>query len=334
MSEKLARLKESLDDYDFISCLRLIECERTDKPRQGHAARPADEIVRLSQKPATGFQGRSLDSMEERTGHHDYQLFCNFFGLLGTNGALPLHLTEYADQRARHHQDPTFAAFVDMFNHRMLSLFYRASAEFDPAINFDRPDDNGLERIVAAFGGYFSSAARNRDEIPDYIKFFNAAWMGGQTKSPDGIVALLEQYFTLPVKVDEFTGDWLTLPESATTMIGRSSQVASLGVSTYLGRRAWSVGHKFTVIIGPLLWGDYLSFKPGGRRARELFQLMKNYVGDEWDWDVKLAIAEGEIRGCSLNRQAALGFNSFLGGKGAAIGSARSIRVNKSVLNN
>lgn len=333
MSDKLANLKESLHDYDFISCLRLIECERTDKPRQGHAARPADEIVRLSQKASTSFQGQALHLIEERTGHHDYRLFCNFFGLLGTNGALPLHLTEYADQRTRHHQDPTFAAFVDMFNHRMLSLFYRASAEFDPAINFDRPDDNGLERIIAAVGGYFSPTARDRDDIPDYIKFFNAAWMGGQVKSPDGVVALLGQYFTLPVKVDEFTGDWLTLPDSAITIIGRRSQVASLGVSTYLGRRAWSVGHKFTVVLGPLSWDDYLSFKPGGRRANELFQVMKNYVGDEWDWDVKLAIAEGETQGCSLNHQAALGFNSFLGGKGSAVVSARNIRLNKSVMN-
>ncbi|MFK7997912.1 MAG: type VI secretion system baseplate subunit TssG [Granulosicoccus sp.] len=333
MSEGIERLVSALDDFDFISCLRLVECERTDRPRVGKATRPSDEVIRLSQKASTGFKGRALDSIEERKGHHEYQLFCNFFGLFGTNGPLPLHLTEYADQRVRHHQDPTFAAFVDMFNHRMLSLLYRASAELDPAINFDRPDDNALEPIIAAFGGYLPSAARQRDTIPDYEKFSNAAWMGRYTKSPDGIVALIEQYFSLCAKVEEFTGDWLTLPDSAQTVIGRRSQIASLGVSTYLGKRAWSVGHKFTIILGPLLWNEYQSFKPGGLRARELYQLMKNYVGDEWDWDVRLVIAEGNVCGFSLNRQAALGFNSFLGGKTHAVGSTREVCINKSVLN-
>ncbi len=309
-----------------------MECHHKDKPRQGCGVRPAEDIVRLSQKASTSFQGRALDSMMPDKGPHKYRLFCTFLGLLGTNGALPLHLTEYAQQRTRHHQDPAFAEFVDMFNHRMLSLFYRAIAEFDPAINLDRQNDNAMESMIAALGGYLPRAAKQRDSIPDYLKFFQAGWLGSQVKSPDGIVALIGQYFCVPVSVDEFTGDWLTLPESAQTMIGRRAGTAQLGVSTYLGRRAWSVGHKFTVVLGPLSWDACVSFKPGGRRARELSELMKNYVGDEWDWDVELVMLADKVQGSCLDRRSTLGFNAFLGNTSGRAAGTRSIWMNRRVL--
>ena len=45
------------------------------------------------------------------------------FGLLGPNGPLPLHLTEYVRERLRHHADPTFARFLDLFHHRFALFF-------------------------------------------------------------------------------------------------------------------------------------------------------------------------------------------------------------------
>lgn len=55
-----------------------------------------------------------------------------FFGLGGPNGPLPLHLTEYMRERQRNHADPTSKRFLDVFHHRLLSLFYRAWAEARP----------------------------------------------------------------------------------------------------------------------------------------------------------------------------------------------------------
>ena len=327
MSELFDRLNASLGNFDFVSCLRAIECEQRDKPRVGYAARPSDESVRLSQRPSTGFKGQMLESIEEHTGTHDYRLFCNFFGLLGTNGPMPLHLAEYADRRSRHHQDNTFSEFVDLFNHRLLNYFYRATADLDPAINLDRPDNDGMADMLAAIGGILPEAARCRDSIPDYTKLYMAGNLGRYTKSPDGLSALVNQYFELRVHVEEFTGDWLNLPENAHTRLGRSQQTTTLGVSTYLGRRAWSIGHKFTLVLGPLSWSDYLSFEPGGKRAKELHQLIKNYMGGEWEWDVKLLIANKNIKRSRLDGKAALGFSGFLGAKKSALGSLHHTRL-------
>jgi predicted component of type VI protein secretion system len=56
------------------------------------------------------------------------RLGVRFFGLTGPQGPMPLHFTEYVRERARNHGDPTLARFLDLFHHRLLSLFYRAWA--------------------------------------------------------------------------------------------------------------------------------------------------------------------------------------------------------------
>ena len=69
---------------------------------------------------------------------------CRLFGLLGPNGPLPLHLTEYARERLRHAGDPTLSRFLDIFHHRFLALFYRAWAQAQPHVNRDRPERRSL----------------------------------------------------------------------------------------------------------------------------------------------------------------------------------------------
>ncbi len=309
--------KGNIRTCDFISVIREIECANPDMPRLGHAIRVDQEPVRLSQNIALGFQGPALHALTNHKGKHAQRLYCNFLGLLGTNGPMPLHYTEYADQRARHHSDSTFKDFIDLFNHRFLSLFYRASTQHDPAINYDRQDDDAITDIVSAFGGYFEPGAKDRDAMPDHAKRWHGAWMSSKCKSPDGLTAIIEQHFDLKAKVIEFVGGWLSLPDDALLRLGERRACAVLGKSAYLGRRVWSISHKFRLSVGPLSWQDYLSFKPGQSRAKVLHDFVRNYTGDELDWDVEFVIDKGEVGAFQLNRKQALGFDSWLTGSRA-----------------
>jgi len=53
------------------------------------------------------------------------RLIVNFMGLTGNIGILPYAYTEYIIERIRA-KDRTIEAFFDIFNHRMISLFYQA----------------------------------------------------------------------------------------------------------------------------------------------------------------------------------------------------------------
>ena len=65
----------------------------------------------------------------------------NFLGLFGPNGPMPVHITEYARERQLNAHDPTLVGFLDLFHHRILSLFYRAWAVNQKAADLDRPKD-------------------------------------------------------------------------------------------------------------------------------------------------------------------------------------------------
>ena len=212
LQQALAELPERIRSYEFIAAVRQLECARPDKPRVGDAVRVRDEIVRLSQHVGLGFQGTALQSLSAAKGAQEHRLHVNFLGLLGSNGPLPLHFTEYADQRSRHHADPTFREFLDLFNHRVLTYFYKASVQFDPTVSFDRPDANVYAEFLGALCGLMPEAAHDRDAIADAVKHYYPGWLSDSAKCPDGIVALLGDYFDLPVRVREWVGGWLPLP--------------------------------------------------------------------------------------------------------------------------
>jgi len=330
VTDDVDNIQNDIRHYDLASVVRRLDCLSPEKKKLGESSRLADESVRLSQNVALSFSGPSLDSLETLKGKHRLRLSNHFLGLLGSNGPLPLHYTEYADQRARHHRDPTFAEFLDIFNHRMLSHFYRAIAIFDPTINMDRPKSNEFDLFIGALGGYAPSASKKRDVISDHTKHFYSGWFSNKAKSPDGVKAIINGHFGFDVAVTEFIGGWLKLPTEGRAMLGH--QGVQLGKDLYIGKRVWSISHKFKITLGPMQWNDYVSFQPGGSRCKELEQLVKNYIGDEWDWDLELRVFESRVQPLVLNKTCSLGFTSWLTGKEAHTMAEQSVVINKSML--
>jgi len=156
MNQEIQALESAIGKHDFEAAIRKIVAQHPDKPSLGEATHLKDEYLRLSQSASLSFGGTALEKLESVGGvsAHEHRLYCRFQGLFGSNGALPLHFTEYALQRSLHEHDDTFREFIDLFNHRLLSLFYRASVQFDPIINHDRPQKNDFYLFLGALGGF------------------------------------------------------------------------------------------------------------------------------------------------------------------------------------
>ena len=65
----------------------------------------------------------ALSHWEPGTEGRPDRMLVHFFGLFGPDGPLPLHLTEHARDRRRHHQDPHFLRFADMSQEASDALF-------------------------------------------------------------------------------------------------------------------------------------------------------------------------------------------------------------------
>jgi type VI secretion system protein ImpH len=309
--EFFAALAETPYRYDFYQTLRRLECLYNSKPRWGRALRPGDEPVRLGQDPDLSFAPAPLAGFAPESDGRPARLQVRLFGLLGPNGPLPLHLTEYVRERLRHANDPTLSRFLDLFNHRFLALFYRAWAQAQPHVSRDRPQEDRFAAYVGAFVGITPPALRNRDAVPDLAKLFHAGTLIRQVRNADGLAAIVRDFFRVPVAIQEFIGHWLILRAPERTYLGERG--AMLGAGAVLGAQVWDRQSKFRVRLGPLTFAQYESFLPGGLRLRQLVDWVRLYGCFELEWDVRLLLRRSEVPALRLGCGGRLGWTTWLG---------------------
>jgi type VI secretion system protein ImpH len=304
--------------FDYYSALRRIECLYQERPRLGTSKRPVDEPIRLAQEPALTFESASLTGFEPGMDGQPHRLLVRLLGLLGPNGPLPLHFTEYAKRRQRDYGDRTFAGFLDIFHHRMLSLFYRAWANNEPTISYDRPAADRFGDYVGSLAGLGMAELQKRDAIADQTKFYYCGRLSCQTRCAEGLQAVLTDFFNVPAGVEEFVGEWMDLPQQHICRLGMDRANGKLGESVVAGVKIWSGQHKFRIHLGPLGVEQYESFLPSGECIGRLVPLVRNYIGDELAWDVRLILKKKEVPSVRLNGASRLGWTSWMGERSSA----------------
>lgn len=305
----LERLIRDPQSHHIFHAMRVLEAQLPDTPRFGEARRPRQDKVRFGQEPTLGFPASTIAEYKPQNANRPPKLINFFFGLFGPNGPLPLHLTEYARSRKLNRNDPTFTAFADMLLHRVMSLLYRAWVRGQPAAAFDRGDNSETERKIAALGGYFGTHLRNRDAMPDLAKRHFAGLLSAGPKNAEGLVAILNGFFNAKVELQEFVGDWLLLEPNDRWTLGNGA----LGQTTCIGERVWSNSSKFRLRIGPLPLEEYKQFLPGTPALARLRAIVRNYVGDQFDWDVNLVVRGADVPQAQLGASTQLGLTSWIG---------------------
>ena len=309
LSQKLAA---RVTGMDFFQALRLIENAHPDKPRIGQSLRPRDDAVRFGQDPALIFHPGALNRFLPAGGDRPARLVVNFFGLLGPNGPMPTHFTEYARDRMRNGGDPTLQAFLDMFHHRMLSLFYRARAAAEPAISLDREEEDRFTDYVGSLVGIGAPALRGRDAVSDFAKLHFAGLLAGRARPAAGLTTILSEFFRLPVRIEQFIGHWMVLPADSQSRLGRFTGSNALGVSAVLGSKVWDSQNKFRIVLGPLHYADYQRLLPGGDSMQRLRSWVRNYAGLVLDWDLRLILKKEEVPALRLGGATRLGWSTWL----------------------
>jgi type VI secretion system protein ImpH len=299
--------------FDFFQALRRIDAINSERPRLGEATRLADEPVRVGQLPSMIFAPSTLADFQPASEGRAARLSTYFFGLFGPSGALPLHLTEYARDRVRNADDLTFVRFVDLFHHRMLSLYYRAWAQAQPTVGFDRPSADRFSAFIASLFGLGMSTLRDRDGMSDLVKLHFSGRLALQTRPAEGLRAIIADYFKLPVEIDQFFPQWVRLPQQSLCKLGESEATGALGATASIGERFHVYHHKFRIRIGPMTFGDFKRLLPDGRSLSRLLPLVRNYIGDELAWDVMLILIKAEVPSVRLGRDGLLGWTSWLG---------------------
>ena len=303
--------------HDFFALLRRVDALRPASPRTGQARRPQHEALRLGQAAELDFAPAALARFEQRDDLPP-RLAVRFFGLLGPQGPMPLHFTEYVRDRQRQHADPTLAHFLDLFHHRLLSLFYRAWAQSQPTVHLDRPIDDRYTAWLSACAGLPGQGGRG---LPHAALVHQAGHLSSRSRHPEALCKALRQYFGVAVSLRSHVGHWLQIQPLDRSRLGHARNraertavpVATLGRSANLGHQAWDRQYRFRLHIGPISLPRYLSFLPGGSAWQPLLEWVRLLSSPGLQWDLQLALRPQERPAPRLGRQVRLGLTAWLG---------------------
>jgi type VI secretion system protein ImpH len=345
-----ARLFSEGYAFDFFQAVRLLERLFSERKPVGRDYAPGAESARFRAYNSLTFPPSAIyDILEPANERAPALMTVAFMGLTGPSGVLPRHYTELLYRLAREAKGPerySLRDWFDLFNHRLIALFYRAWEKYRFTIPYERgeylrPDPDAFTRVLFSLVGMGTAPFRNRlrvlvrqelaEEAPEQVlagiddlcALYYAGALGHRPRSALGLQTLLQDYFQLPVQVEQFCGQWLYLESSNQSQLGGlGSANNQLGVSLVAGNRVWDVQGKFRIRLGPLRFEDFTAFLPDRAPVCErkafflLVHWVRLYVGPELDFDVQIILRAADIPGCRLGAEPGfaprLGWNTWL----------------------
>ncbi|RQS18322.1 type VI secretion system baseplate subunit TssG [Burkholderia sp. Bp8998] len=295
--------------FGFLSLLRRIGANPAVDP-VGTARRPQAEPFRLGQQPSLAFAPREISSVQEAAGRLKVRLFG--LGMLGPNGPLPIHVTEWAREREEGRRDTTTVDFFDIFHHRFLTLFYRAWASAQSTAGLDRKDDERFSFYIASLTGH-DTAEIGRRPLPSHARLAASAHLVRESRNADGLRATLEHYFGVPVAIEENVFHWIAIDPSDQGRMGRPGAAATMGQAAMLGRVTPDRQHRFRIVIGPIDLDAYLRFTPQGEDLPRLVEWVRAFVGYELEWELELRIKPESAPPAVMGGQQRMGWSGWLG---------------------
>lgn len=244
-----------------------------------------------------------------------------FMGLLGVTGTLPLHYTESLAQRELYQKDHAARAFMDVFSHRAVMLFYQAWKKHRLHIQYEGDRRQRFMPMALALAGIGQKSLRGRLDtertgVADEALAFYAGTLQQRTLSAHQLQQVLQGYLDVPVALEQFVGRWYTLPEAGRHYLGRPGR-GGLGQSAMLGERVWQRDLRMRIVLGPLDHVRFRRFLPGAPGALALRELLTLLNGVSLEFEVNLRLHHDEVRGSALDSkrsvtEARLGWDTFL----------------------
>jgi type VI secretion system protein ImpH len=327
--------------FDFFQAVRLLErllhLRAKSDPRWpphavGEDASPKREVVRLRVQPSLSFPPASVHQLRQPPAKNASdelpppEMLVTFLGLTGPSGVLPHHYTRMVLRRQRD-KDTSLRDWLDVFHHRLLSLFYRGWQKYRLPLTYERAQMDPAEeekdagtRALFSLVGLGTAGLRSRQEVEDEAFLFYAGLFARQQRSAVSLEMMLTDYFRMDIRVLQLQGHWMQLATEDQAQLpnrthrhGRNNR---LGSDLVVGTRIYDVQSKFRLRIGPLKYSQFYQFMPGGPSLNPLCQLTRSFVGPQLAFDVQLALQGPEVPwlrlGASGTQRPYLGWNTWV----------------------
>ncbi len=309
-------------EFRFFQAVRLFERLSPERSPIGRFVAPSREVLRFAAHNSFPFPASQIQTVLwplrpgelPPTGRKPPPptnipvMVVNFMGLTGPSGLLPLYYTEMLVQRLRE-RDRALASFLDIFNHRMISLFYQAWEKYRFTIAYERGErDRFSHHLMDLIGlgspGLARRLARKENGEPaveDDSLLFYSGLLSLQPRSATALQQILWDYFDVPVQVEQFVGAWHRLDEPTQFQFERGNTLSEqLGIGAIVGDEIWDQQSSVRIQLGPLTLEQYRDFLPNGSGWEPLKAMTRFFARSEFDFEVQLVLAKNEVPACEL----------------------------------
>lgn len=301
--------------FEFFQAVRLLERLFRGKSPVGRFFPPSTELVRFIANSTLAFPAselQALDWPDQGPG----RMKVNFMGLTGPEGVLPLYYTSLVADRIRA-GDTSAADFFDIFNHRIISLFYLAWEKYRFSVAYEREGLDPFSHHLMDLIGMGTPGLQNRLPVPDDSLLYYSGLLAQRPHSAAALCNLLSDYFEVPVEVEQFAGGWYPLDRPTQTALeGGQSESEQLGFGAVVGDEVWDQTARVRLKIGPLTLEQYQDFLPQGSAFAPLRTLTNLVSNGEFDFEIQLILQHDEVPGCVLGDEAAdapqLGWHTYI----------------------
>lgn len=275
--------------------------------------------VRFRTPASLAFPASEIIQVESTLEEDRLHITVGFMGLTGPSGALPSSYTELLIERRHQHRDDAAHAFLDVFSHRAISLFYHAWQKYRFHATYEAGGHDGFTRNLMDLVGVGLSALQQRVHaapagMPPTLFAFYAGLLAQKPVSAESLAALIRGYFGVAVRIEQFVGTWQHLDAVAQSRLGRAN--CRLGDDAVCGQRVWDRQNTLRIHLGPLDGTRFADLTPGSPGAAALRELVHFCVGTALACEVVLILSRDAIPAPLLNAAGAttcrLGYNCWL----------------------
>jgi len=284
-------------NFSFFQVVRWLTRVMPHRDHVGKFYPPSRELARFHANPNTAFPASEVQGLTW-TDDEPLSITVNFMGLFGPMGALPLYYSEFIRARLRQ-KDSALPAFLDLFNHRMVSLFYQAWEKYRFYVAYERAsqDPDRFSRYLLDLIGLGTPGLQGRNApLRDVSLMFYTGLLGLLPLSALALEQILSDYFDVPIEVEQFMGLWYPLEISSQCKFDRGDSYSEqLAVGVIVGDEVFDPQSGIRVRVGPLTLSQYLDFLPEGTAFKPLKSLIRFFTNDELTYEIQLILKRQEV---------------------------------------
>jgi len=293
--------------YQFFQAVRLLSRIGNGLEPPGRFPKtPSQEAVHFAVNPAYWFPPSQIHSLvwpefnAEKVKWQPPMMRVNFMGMNGAMGVMPLVYSDFILERIRE-RDRSLQEFLDLFHHRIISLFYQAWEKYRFWVSYERDRRDRMSGYLMDFVGLGTPGLQQRQEVSDTSLIFYTGLLALQPRSALALEQFLSDYFDVPIQVEEFGGSWYPLSdEDICKFSDPPTEAEQLGFGVVVGDAVWDRASRAKISVGPLSLIEYVEFLPGGSAYKPLDAVTRFFTQGEIIFEVQLILDRESVPRCQL----------------------------------